>query len=405
MSHSNPQPDLRADSGKQQSRQRKNVVFSIVCLLVAMIASACLAVLLGMIFYDGFDSLSWQLLTGRHHNNDPANSGMWPSIVGSFLIVAICALSAMPVGIGTAILLEEYRPANKVLAWLHGLIQLNINNLAGVPSIVYGILGLTAFVYMFGIFGAVQANKPPQLEFGARRFYQIRTLGKEYIWIPVTDKYQSTYKIEEPIDARYSDGEPVTINVIERGVDPVPGDEETRWRTVYRGSVATMFDDHPWYYLRLPFYKSVLSAGLTLSLVILPIVIIASQEAIRAVPGSLREAALGMGCTRWQMVRTAVLPSALPGILTGAILATGRAVGEAAPLLAIMGGVISQRTGPSNLMEDVTAMPILIYKWAGEPNDGFQDLSAAAIIVLLAFLLLINSVAIFTRYRLEKKYA
>ena len=157
--------------------------------------------------------------------------------------------------------------------------------------------------------------------------------------------------------------------------------------------------------MHLPFSKSVLSAGLTLALVILPIVIIASQEAIRGVPQTLREAAFGMGATRWQVVRSAVLPSAIPGIMTGAILAMSRAVGEAAPLLAVMGGVLGTTNHLSSLMDKTPVLPVTIFKWAGDENQGFEHLAAAAIIVLLAFLLLMNSVAIFIRYRYEKKLA
>jgi phosphate transport system permease protein len=155
--------------------------------------------------------------------------------------------------------------------------------------------------------------------------------------------------------------------------------------------------------MHLPFSKSVLSAGLTLALVILPIVIIASQEAIRGVPATLREAAFGMGATRWQVVRGAVLPSATPGIMTGAILAMSRAIGEAAPLLAVMGGVLGTTNQLSSLMDKTPALPVTIFKWASDENQGFEHLSAAAIIVLLAFLLLMNSVAILIRYRFEKK--
>jgi phosphate transport system permease protein len=192
------------------------------------------------------------------------------------------------------------------------------------------------------------------------------------------------------------------LNVIERG-EPKPEDPVVASRTVVRGSVASIFSKHRFFYAHLPFGTSVLSAGLTLALVILPIVVISTQEAIRAVPGTLREAAFGLGTTRWQMVRTVVLPSALPGIMTGTILAMGRAIGEAAPLLAVMRGVISNSTAPDNLMENSATLPVLIYGWAQDENKGFHDLSAAAILVLLVLLLLMNTTAILIRYRSERK--
>jgi phosphate transport system permease protein len=142
-----------------------------------------------------------------------------------------------------------------------------------------------------------------------------------------------------------------------------------------------------------------------LALVILPIVIIASQEAIRAVPSSLREAAYGLGANKWQVVSTTVLPSALPGIMTGAILAMSRAIGEAAPLLAVMGGVISTTNSLGNLMDKSPVLPVTIYRWAQDENPAFENLAAAAIIVLLVFLLLMNSIAIFVRNRAERKHA
>jgi phosphate transport system permease protein len=172
---------------------------------------------------------------------------------------------------------------------------------------------------------------------------------------------------------------------------------------VFEGASASIFRRNHWWHIHLPFSKSALSAGLTLALVILPIVIIASQEAIRAVPGSLRDAAFGMGATRWQVVRATVLPSATPGIMTGAILAMSRAVGEAAPVLAVMGGVLGTTTGLSGLMDKTPVLPVTIYRWAHDENEGFEHLSAAAIIVLLVFLLLMNSAAIYIRNRFEKR--
>lgn len=401
------EPDFQVpavDPRRAKHRHAISTLFRGACMLVAIQAVVILIVLLTTIFFRGVDQLSWDFLTGVHRDDDPEGSGLWPAIIGSIAICLICGLAALPIGIGTAIFLEEFKPQNKTLRMMHSLVQLNITNLAGVPSIVYGILGLTTFVYMFGLFGTYEANKAADLEFGAQRYYQTRTLGKTFIWIAATDKTVRTLQIDEPITARYPDGGTFTLNVIDRG-SPKPTDSKLLGQTVYRGSKASIFAKHPWYYLRLPFHKSVLSAGLTLALVVLPIVIISSQESIRAVPDTMRDAGLGLGCTRWQMVRTIVLPASIPGMMTGAILAMSRAIGEAAPLLAVMGGVVGKRHAPENLMDNAAAMPITIYKWARDDNPGFWELSATAILVLLCLLLSMNSIAILLRYWAEKKFA
>ncbi len=381
-------------------RKAKNQLFLVVCLLASSLVLVVLVFMLTTLVRQGGGHISWRFLTSYHHDDNPAASGILPAMAGSLVVCLICAAAAIPVGIGTAILMEEFRPKNRTVNWLHQLVQLNVNNLAGVPSIVYGILGVTAFVYMFNLFGVIEANKTPQFEMGARRYYQVRTIAKEYVWIPVQDKNERTIRIEQPCRALTVQGEPLELQVIERGAPP-PSDPADLARTVYRGSVASIFNQHRFFYAHLPFGTSVLSAGLTLALVILPIVVISTQEAIRAVPGTLREAAFGLGTTRWQMVRTVVLPAALPGIMTGTILAMGRAIGEAAPLLAVMRGVISNSAAPANLMENSATLPVLIYGWAQDENKGFHDLSAAAILVLLVLLLLMNATAIFIRYRTE----
>ena len=198
------------------------------------------------------------------------------------------------------------------------------------------------------------------------------------------------------------EGEIVELNVLPKSADS-PEDPATRDRTVFEGASASIFRTNDWWHIHLPFSKSVLSAGLTMALVILPIVIIASQEAIRAVPGSLREAAFGLGANRWQMVRSTVLPSAMPGIMTGAILAMSRAIGEAAPVLAVMGGVLGTTNGLTGLMDKTPVLPVTIFRWASDENIGFEHLSAAAIIILLIVLIIMNSTAIFIRSRFEKK--
>ena len=386
------------------SRKSFDKGFQVVCLLVASLAIVILVTLVTAILFKGGGWLSWGFLVNAHRENLPEQSGIGQAIFGSMVVCLICGLAAMPIGIATAVFLEEYQPLSRLGKLLHGFIQLNVSNLAGVPSIVYGILGVTAFVYMFGWFGQIQANKPPAVEIGANYFYQTKTLGKKWIQFPAVDRTKQVFVIEAPLAAVDELGQPVELNVIDRS-ETAPTDPELRERTVYSGATASILaSKRPWYF-HLPFSKSVLSAGLTLALVILPIVIIASQEAIRAVPSSLREAAYGLGANKWQVVSTTVLPSALPGIMTGAILAMSRAIGEAAPLLAVMGGVISTTNSLGNLMDKSPVLPVTIYRWAQDENPAFENLAAAAIIVLLVFLLLMNSIAILVRNRAERKYA
>ncbi|MFK7767424.1 MAG: PstA family ABC transporter permease [Mariniblastus sp.] len=479
---SKKQLEVRGDS----KRKMFNSSFSVICLLVSSLAVVVLTTLLFSIFVTGGNWLNFEFLIASHRENNPEESGIGQAIIGSLVICGICGLVALPIGVGTAIFLEEFQPRNRFLRMFHGLVQLNINNLAGVPSIVYGILGLTAFVYMFGAFTPIRVNSQPDHEIGASYSYQTKTLGGSYVKFPATASIQPTYELQASVNAvrsngdsfklyvvsradaetipdsaqsKYAirgtkaqlieqgekqfyeaqtlsgetilfkakptyrqlakilkpimvtgpDGETFELNVLSR-TDPTPTDEAIKARSVFadspdpkKRSSASIFRENSFFHMHLPFSKSVLSAGLTLALVILPIVIIASQEAIRGVPATLREAAFGMGATRWQVVRGAVLPSATPGIMTGAILAMSRAVGEAAPLLAVMGGVLGTTNQLSSLMDKTPVLPVTIFKWAGDENQGFENLSAAAIIVLLAILLLLNSVAILIRYRYEKR--
>jgi len=386
------------------SRKSFDRGFQILCFLVASLAIVILVTLDTAILAKGGGWLSWSFLVSNHRENLPEQSGVGQAIIGSIVVCLICGLAAMPIGIATAVFLEEYQPLSRLGKLLHGFIQLNVSNLAGVPSIVYGILGVTAFVYMFGWFGQIQANKPPPVEIGASYFYQTKTLGKKWVQFPATDRTKQVFVIESSLPAVNELGQPIELNVIDRSAT-APTEPELRDRTVYSGATASILaTKRPWYF-HLPFSKCVFSAGLTLALVILPIVIIAAQEAIRAVPSSLREAAYGLGANKWQVVSTTVLPSALPGIMTGAILAMSRAIGEAAPLLAVMGGVISTTNSLGNLMDKSPVLPVTIYRWAQDENPAFENLAAAAIIVLLIFLLLMNSVAIFVRNRAERKHA
>jgi phosphate transport system permease protein len=235
----------------------------------------------------------------------PEATGAWLAIRGTLLISALVAVVAFPLGVGAAVYLEEYARNTR---WTR-LVSTNIRNLAGVPSIVYGLLGLAIFVNALG-----------ELTGG----------------------------------------------------------------------------------------RSVVSAGLTMSVLVLPIVIITAGEALRAVPRGIREAALGLGATRWEVVRSHVLPAAAPGILTGTILALARAAGEAAPLILVGAVTLFYSTGNQGQMEQLygsfTALPMVIFGWARQPGNEWQVLTAAASVLLVAVLLAMNGIAIFLRNRYERKW-
>ncbi len=250
---------------------------------------------------------------GSPQSSKPELAGVRTAILGSLWVVLIAALCAVPLGVGAAIYLEEYGSHSK----LAQVIETNINNLAGVPSIIYGMLGLAVFVR------ALEA-----LTSG-------RALGV--------------------VDATTANG------------------------------------------------RTVLSAGLTLALLILPLIIINAREAIRAVPHSLREAGYGLGATRWQTIRDHVLPNALPGILTGVILAVSRALGETAPLI-VVGASTFIVVDPDGPFAKFTTLPIQIYQWTSRPQPEFQHLAAAAILVLLVLLLMMNATAIFLRNKYVRSY-
>ncbi|MCO5194986.1 MAG: phosphate ABC transporter permease PstA [Anaerolineae bacterium] len=256
----------------------------------------------------------------RHFLNSPTSSqpelaGFRTAILGSIFVIIICILFALPVGVGAAIYLEEYASQDK---WYNRIIQTNIYNLAGVPSIIYGMLGLAIFV---------------------------RAL------------------------------EPITSGALFGFSDAATANGRT-----------------------------ILSAGLTLGLLILPIIIINGQEAIRAVPNSLRQASYGLGATKWDTVRSHVLPGAIPGILTGSILAFSRAIGETAPLI-VVGASTFVTVDPTGPFSKFTVMPILIYNWTSRPQKEYQYLAAAGIIILLVLLIIMNSLAIYLRNRTQGKRA
>lgn len=314
-----------AEIGRERrGRRARSAVFLALCTVVAALSVLILMVLLGSILGQGWQALSWEFLTGTPSRKGD-QSGLMPALWGSVLVCGVCAVCSLPLGVGTAVFLEEYKPRGRLARLLHGFVELNIRNLAGVPSIVYGMIALTAFVEMFGLFGDGTAAL---------------SLGTE----------------------------------------------------------------EDWYHLRLPLGRSVLAGGLALTLVVLPIVIIASMEALRATPASLREGALATGATRWQVISRLTLPAAAPGVLTGSILAMSRAIGEAAPILAVA-GVLYLRFRPRNLMDDFTVLPLQIFNWAGRPQEEFHTIAAGGIIVLLGVLFALNGVAVLLRHKLQRPLA
>lgn len=333
---------------------------------------------------------------------EAGKAGIGPALMGSIWVCVGCAVFFLPLGVGTAVFLEEFRPTNKLLLWLSGVLQLNISNLAGVPSIVYGILGLTAFANMFGVFGN---SAEPAFEFGTRYKRQYITEGMQVVFIPVTRR-DDVPTLSNGMQAMRSDGTAVELNIIGEN-DEFPDEAEVLDRSLLADATGGVVPENAWYAFRLPFGRSVLAASLTLMLVILPVVIIATQESLRAVPSSLREGAMGLGCTRWQVVRNVSLPAAIPGIMTGSILAMSRAIGEAAPILMIS-GIVSIATGPKHLMDDFSILPLQIFYWAGLPIEpglpmNFQHVAAGAIIVLLLVLFAFNSIAILIRQIAQKQ--
>lgn len=382
------------------ARRRSDRIFYLLCVGIACSSIAILVLLLLAIGYQGGSSLTPTFLTSSHDPENPAEAGMYPALVGSLVLCLLCALVALPVGIGSAIFLEEFRPRSRGLRAVHGFVQLNIANLAGVPSVVYGLLGLTVFVYMFQWFGKLEQNSISGVDlWGVERYYQFLALDeRSAIFVPIENPAEPTYVLRAARAAFDGQLRPIEVQVWSPG-ERRPVSAEALGRTVKAGEIGGVVEIHRWYYFRLPFGPSLLAASLTLALVILPIIVIAAQEALRAVPRSLREAAAGMGATRWQMTQQVTLPAALPGIVTGGILAMGRAIGEAAPIFVVLGGNIAKRTGPEHLLDSCVTMPVLIFSWADHPVERYRQLAAAAIIVLVALLLLMNATAILIRGR------
>jgi len=285
-----------ARSAQASRRRRHGRIFRGLCVAATLVGVLALAVLLVDVVLDGLPRLSGGFLTS-FASRIPERAGIKAALAGSMWVLGLTALVSFPVSVAAAIYLEEYAPRH----WVTRSIQTNIANLAGIPSIVYGILGLALFVRMLG-------------------------LG-----------------------------------------------------------------------------RSVISGALTLSLLIMPVIIMAAQEAIRAVPSTIREAAYGLGATRWQVVSTQVLPMAMPGILTGTILALSRAIGETAPLI-MVGAVGFLAFTPAGLTDQFTVLPLQIYNWVSRPQEEFRVLAAAGIVVLLVLLLTMNAFAIILRNRYQGRY-
>ncbi len=277
---------------KRHARAR---LFALFCAAVTWAGAALLMLLLYQISVNGFKWFDVQFLTS-FPSRFPYKAGIKSALVGTLWLISLVAIISIPIGVATALYLEEFGKKGR----LGRMVEINIANLAGVPSIVYGIIGLAVFV---------------------------RGLGLE---------------------------------------------------------------------------RSLISGALTMSLLILPVIIIASREAIKVVPMTIRHAAFALGATRWQTAWSHVLPASFPGILTGVILALSRAIGETAPLIMI-GALTYVAFLPEGPMDAFTALPIQIFNWVSRPQEEFHELAAGAIIVLLIVLLTMNATAIFIRHRAEKK--
>lgn len=284
------------DSRRIHHRKLKNNLFHGMLFTVTAFGIVVLALLLYQVIRTGWGWLDWQFVTSLP-SRFPKKAGILSALAGSVWVIGITTFLAFPIGVGTAIYLEEYtRPKH----WLNRLVQLNISNLAGVPSIVYGILGLTVFVRLMG-------------------------MG-----------------------------------------------------------------------------RSILAGALTLALLILPVIIVASQEAIRSVPNSLRQGSFALGVSKWQTITGVVLPYAMPGILTGTILAVSRAMGEAAPLIMVgAAGYIAFL--PKTPLDAFTVLPIQIFNWTSRPQADFQHIAGAGILVLMILLLTANGIAIFLRNKYQNR--
>lgn len=404
-------PDLeRFPHRSSRIRKGLNLSFMSICVVISAVSVVILGLMLFFIIYMGHKAILTDDLSGINFSfftnlpsNDPSDAGIGPAMIGTVWVCALCALVTLPLGVATAILLEEFKPRRKGLRGLHALVQINITNLAGVPSVVYGIIGLTAFVFMFDVFGDRQT---PFLEIGSDHYDQFRTVYRgpqgevHMLRLKVKNGQAPPSELKDGLTAYSPNGEKVTIEVLERG-ESKPTDEALQKRTIAFTERASRYNEKRWYGFQLPLGRGILAAALTLMLVTLPVIIIASQESLRAVPSSLREGALGLGATPWQVVRNVTLPASIPGIMTGSILAMSRAIGEAAPILIIAGSVYVSFF-PSSVVDDFTVMPLQIYAWAREPKTPYHELAAGGIIALLFILFTFNAIAVLIRQLTQK---
>ena len=287
--------DFKLNQNNLSRRKFIGIIFLAFCLLGVLVAMMGLISLLIQVILQGYEWVTPNLIF-NYPSRHPEQAGLWAALIGTLYMMGLTALITVPMGVGAAIYLEEYAPKN----WITSFIEINTSNLAGIPSIVYGLLGLSIFVYFL--------------------------------------------KLE----------------------------------------------------------RSILAGSLTMSLLILPVLILASREAIKAVPRAHREAAFALGGDKWQVVKMAVLPTAFPGILTGVILALSRAIGEAAPMVAIT-ALVYITFIPVTPMDRFTVMPIQIFNWISRPQDDFRGLAAGGIIVLLILLLSMNSIAVILRNKFQKR--
>jgi phosphate transport system permease protein len=292
-----PQPPRLEDTRRSAGQRTADTAFRLLLLFCLSVGLVFLVILLTSVIWAGWPRLSLDFITNMPSRR-PERAGVQSAIMGSIWVTGFTALFCIPTGVLASIYLEEYADKDR---WWNRLIELNLQNLAAVPAIVFGILGL--------------------------------------------------------------------------------------------GIIAR----------RLGFGFTVLTASLTLSLLVLPTVIVASREAIRAVPGSIRDGSFALGATRWQTVWRQVLPAAVPGMATGSILALSRAFGEAAPLI-LLGGVSFITFNPEGLQSRYTTLPILIYNWTLRPQEEFRVAASAAIVVLLVVLLAMNSLAIFLRNKYQTRW-
>lgn len=289
---------ISTDTLAQQIKKRRinNAIFRLIIFLATSVGIVFLGVLMYRILSQGLPYLNWKFITSLP-SRFPGKAGIFPALVGSAYTIGLTTLIAFPLGVGTAIYLEEY--ASKKSKFVH-LLEVNIANLAGIPSIVYGMLGLAVFVKLFA------------------------------------------------------------------------------------------------------FERSVLSGALTLALLILPVIIVSSQEALKSVPRDLKQGSYALGATKWQTITGVVLPYAMPGILTGTILAVSRAMGEAAPLI-MVGAAGYVAFLPESIFDAFSVLPIQIFNWSSRPQAEFQNIAAAGIIVLMVVLLSMNAIAIILRNRYQSR--